>query len=485
MDVDPELTPEDREALERLRKFSEEQGKKKRQAPARPDRYNYLPGFDDQGRKYPVHHPERPHRERSGSEEVEALSREGQSALQREYRVFRTGRDVPEGASPARRRVRDADDMHQDEQPNTATSARQLRERATRRDDVAAPHQVVGCLLAGAVGDALGAPVEFVSIGQIRAQFGPDGVTDYEPAYGRRGRITDDTQMTLFTLEGIIRAHHRGRTRGIVGTVEVVHWAYLRWLHTQGGSFGRSDRKGWLITNADLFHTRAPGNTCLSALRATAEHGLGTIDHPLNDSKGCGAVMRAAPVALWPGSAAEVFRLSAQIGALTHGHPSGYLSAGVLAVIVQQLFRGGDLPEAVATARIELTNWRGHEEQLAALDAAVALAERGRPTPEAIERLGGGWVGEEALAIALCAALSARDLPDGLLLAVNHSGDSDSTGSICGNILGAHDGVAAIPQRWLDGLELREVIETLARDAVTEFTRTPGSDDWWARYPGD
>src|SRR5215203_2581226 len=51
--------------------------------------------------------------------------------------------------------------------------------------------QFQGCLLGGAVGDALGAPVEFMSLSAIRAQFGPRGVRDFVPAYGRVGAITD------------------------------------------------------------------------------------------------------------------------------------------------------------------------------------------------------------------------------------------------------------------------------------------------------
>ncbi len=90
-----------------------------------------------------------------------------------------------------------------------------------------------GCLLGGAVGDALGASVEFLSLGEIRARFGAAGIRDYAPAYGRIGAITDDTQMTLFTAEGLLRAHNRGTQKGIVHTPTVVHHAYLRWLETQ------------------------------------------------------------------------------------------------------------------------------------------------------------------------------------------------------------------------------------------------------------
>ena len=62
--------------------------------------------------------------------------------------------------------------------------------------------RIRGALLAGAVGDALGAPVEFMSLTEILRQFGPDGIGDYVPYAGRPGAITDDTQMTLFTAEG-------------------------------------------------------------------------------------------------------------------------------------------------------------------------------------------------------------------------------------------------------------------------------------------
>ncbi|PSL54897.1 ADP-ribosylglycohydrolase [Saccharothrix carnea] len=320
-----------------------------------------------------------------------------------------------------------------------------------------------GSLLAGAVGDALGGSIEFDRIDRIRGRFGPAGLTDYAPAYGRLGAITDDTQMTLFTLEGLLLARKRGSD-----PVHEVRVAYARWLRTQGGPEVTPD--GWLLDVPELHDRRAPGNTCLTALRSGV---LGTVDTPINDSKGCGAVMRAAPVALWSDDVREVFDLAAATGALTHGHPSGYLSAGVLAVLVQQVLAGVALPAAIEQARAELIRWDGHEEQLALLDLAVELGVGGvRPTPEVIETtLGGGWVGEEALAIAVLTALAARDLADGLLLAVNHSGDSDSTGALCGNLLGARDGVEAIPAHWLETLELRDVVERLADDAVSAFER--------------
>lgn len=84
---------------------------------------------------------------------------------------------------------------------------------------------------------------------------------------------------------------------------------------------------------------------------------------------------------------------------------------------------------------------------------------------EAIELIGGGWVGDEALAIALyCAAKYFDDFEKAMIAAVNHSGDSDSTGAITGNILGAVLGYEALPDFYKKDLELHDVILAVADD---------------------
>jgi ADP-ribosyl-[dinitrogen reductase] hydrolase len=354
-----------------------------------------------------------------------------------------------------------------------------------------------GSLLAGAIGDALGAKTEFDSIDRIREIAGPAGITDLIPAYGGIGRITDDTQMTLFTLEGLIRAHAgRRREQGSFATAPVeqsLQQAYQRWLHTQGVSWDRArgphdtstEPDGWLIGNRELFSRRAPGLTCFSELEAYGKTGVRAgIDKPVNNSKGCGGVMRAAPVALWSDDLAEVFRLGAESAALTHGHPSGYLSSGAFAVIVHELLQGKPLLDAVATARGELEKYQGHEEQSVALDQALALARQGAPTPEKLETLGQGNIGETALSMSVYVALTTTDANSALLVSVNHSGDSDSTGSVCGNLVGAMYGEQALRPDWLEKLELAGVIGQLADDALAEFwPDAPGDDRWYVRYP--
>ncbi|SHF42951.1 ADP-ribosylglycohydrolase family protein [Streptoalloteichus hindustanus] len=356
--------------------------------------------------------------------------------------------------------------------------------------------RVLGCLLGGALGDALGAPVEFAALDEIRARFGPHGPDAPAEAFGRRGAITDDTQMTLFTVDGLVRAGVARRFRGERDPLLPVQHAYQRWLHTQGVPWEEAagpfladcpEPDGWLVRVPELFDRRAPGKTCLRSLDTFARTGTpATFAHRINDSKGCGGVMRAAPAALWSTDLSEVFRVGATIAALTHSHPSGFLPAGALAVIVRQLLWDQPLERALWSAMAELRRWPRHEETETALHRAFQLAQRGAPAPEEVERhLGGGWVGEEALAIALCAALVADDDVElALRIAVNHSGDSDSTGAICGNIVGATLGASRLPARWLAGLELRSVIEELAGDAAAEFGSTPPRDEeWLRRYP--
>lgn len=355
----------------------------------------------------------------------------------------------------------------------------------------------LGCLLGGAVGDALGAPVEFMTRDEILHEFGSRGIAGYAPAYGGLGKITDDTQMTLFTAEGLLRAWVRGCFKGISTYTGVTAHAYMRWLQTQGERpnadliFG-DEEPGWLFRQKALHSSRAPGNTCLSALRTMPS--LGTPAQ--NDSKGCGGVMRVAPVGLYAWTRhnhpADTFQLGAEIAALTHGHPTGQLTSGAMAVLIQALTDGASLTDALAVAKTILRQHDDHEESLRAIEQAETLAATKIEPHKAIAQLGRGWVAEEALGIAIYCALAARSFKSGVLMAVNHDGDSDSTGAMAGNLLGAMYGVKSIPEEWLTPLELREVITELAEDLhdymswdIGEYAEDEALNERiWNKYPG-
>lgn len=324
-------------------------------------------------------------------------------------------------------------------------------------------------LLGGAIGDALGYTVEFMKLDEIKAKFGEEGITELElNPYSGKAMVSDDTQMTLFTADGLIWAFDRMSERGIGSYAgSGVYQSYLRWLYTQTKSLPDEhydwlldpqphEEKGSILVHKELFSARAPGNTCLSALESNK---MGTMERPINDSKGCGGVMRVAPVGLFLNRNPEqAFTVAAEVAAITHGHPSGYLSAGALAVIVAELLNGKSLAESAQSAMAILKEYPQHDETLTALKHAIELADSDESPVNAIAKLGQGWVAEEALAISLYCALKEPDFKRALILSVNHDGDSDSTGAICGNILGARYGLEVVPEQWANQVELKELI---------------------------
>lgn len=315
-----------------------------------------------------------------------------------------------------------------------------------------------GCMLGAAVGDAIGLPVEFDRLDAIRRKYGPAGIKGYDRCYGGIGKFSDDTQMSLFTAEGLIWAD-----AGEYDLVTAGAQALINWLETQGVRNPRlaPERIG-LVIRADLHQRRAPGSTCLSSLRA-----MPTLGAPANnDSKGCGAVMRMHPVGLYCWAkgftTAGTMKIANTLGGLTHAHESGYLSGGAMAVIVRALLNGFSLSDAAWQALQELGDCQGGQETIDAINMAIELAATDTNPDAAIYTLGEGWVGEEALAIALYCALKADSFKEGVLMAANHNGDSDSTASIAGALLGLIHGDAGIPAEWIRDLELADVISQMA-----------------------
>lgn len=309
--------------------------------------------------------------------------------------------------------------------------------------------QFRGCLLAGGCGDALGLSAEFLTLDEIRKQYGPKGVTNMEE--GRyAGAISDDTQMTMFVAEGLLMA-----CRERLDVCDEVESELLEWYKTQKPGAKPPKGSDELLHDTRLYSRRAPGDTNLASLKARAPGKT-----PQNESKGCGAVMRSAPFGLLP--MGDAWGHARRCAELTHGHQASSDSAGLLAEIIELIVDGMTIKRAV------LRTWRRrrsqcHPDVQVAVDRALSASRVQKPpSAEIVESLGQGWVAEEALAIAIYCSMKAKNVRQGILLAVNHGGDSDSTGAITGNILGASRGEAAIPRAWLEVLELRDVLTELA-----------------------
>lgn len=247
------------------------------------------------------------------------------------------------------------------------------------------------CLLGGALGDALGADIEFMSLAQIRHRH-PRGFEELPWHDGVHGAITDDTQI---------------------------------------GDLAR------------------------------------------NQSKGCGTIMRVAPLAFMERD--QIKSMAMETSALTHGHRTGQEAAAAWALILADLACGAEI-DAAAARQIGAFG----PETNRAIRRALQAPRDG--AAETVETLGGGWVAEEALSIALYACLCARDLVHGLTIAVMHSGDSDSTGAIAGNALGLIFPDETLDHPWAQQVECADVIGKISADLALALTGRAGvlSND----YPG-
>lgn len=343
-----------------------------------------------------------------------------------------------------------------------------------------------GCLLGGAVGDALGYPVEFMKENGIFREYGKMGIQTLSQA-GNPAVISDDTQMTLFAANALL---HSASTP--CDWREDLLRAYQEWLGTQGDACCIRDDprpRMWLYEVRELHAARAPGNTCLSAIRRTA--GKREPFFADNNSKGCGTVMRAAPYGLYVGydpvhsrgdDTYTVSRMARADAELTHGHPAAREASVLLANLIWEIVHYRQHRCEPLEAAVYHCCW-GESRDL--LEKAVALAlDQNVPDLDGIHQLGEGWVGDEALAIAVfCAVRHQNDFAAGIRAAVNHKGDSDSTGAICGNILGAWLGEEAVEKAFdLKRLELADVTRTIADDLYRleeGLIPKPGEDREW------
>lgn len=381
--------------------------------------------------------------------------------------------------------------------------------------------KIRGCLMAGAAGDALGYEVEFMRRRAILSRFGENGITKFALDRNGKALISDDTQMTLFTANGMLMGLTRGYMRGIGGRPEkYVDIAYLDWYYTQTGKKREmlidDWHPTWLRDLPEMAHLRAPGNTCLSACES-----LFRGEKAQNNSKGCGGIMRVAPMALLNAGYAsrnengysieELAEAGGEIAEVTHKHPLGFLPASLLTVLLYKIVPMSpkqvceDIDSIVADTvnildRIYKGKYDADKRYLKELTTkAMRLAHSDVADAIAICQLGEGWVAEETWAIALyCAIRHIDSVEDAIIASVNHDGDSDSTGSVCGNIMGAIYGYEHIKERNIfcpegkqleNTLELSEIILALADDLstgciISEYDPidTPEKRQWYERY---
>ena len=306
-----------------------------------------------------------------------------------------------------------------------------------------------GCLLGGAVGDVLGAGC---------------------------GSITADTQLTLFTAEGILRAETRNNEKGVCDPVSVMRYAYLRWLKTQNGllrenPFPEALNSGWLIHEKKLYADGAPEKALVSALENSLEG-----ERVRNDSKGCSAVVRMAPAGLFL-EPRKAYDCGCRFASITHGHPTAVTSAGAFAMLIAELLSGKPLDDALDQVMAHLEDQPDARETRAALEKAR--------TTENMSEFENCRFAEEVLAAGVfCALKYPWNFTKGVLLAAYLGG---SAGSVAGNIIGVINGRSSIPAPWISSLRERRIVSRIADDLWKRFEVDPEghvTEKWWNAYPG-
>lgn len=291
-----------------------------------------------------------------------------------------------------------------------------------------------GMIFGLAIGDALGRPAEFLSLPRVKEVYGPEGITDLPgPAL-----FTDDTQMSIAVAEALIKAGEQD----LEAIMSAVKDEFIKWRHSPDND-------------------RAPGHTCLRGVD-NMEQGFPWDVSGLENSKGCGSAMRAAPIGyLYQNNPQKLKEVAHATGICTHRHPAAD-AACIGAAYLVKLALDGIAPESMINKLLAFTYGISGEFDQAILKVKSCLGWENEE--EALKYLGEGWVGEEAVALALyCFLRYAGKYEKVVILGANTNGDSDSIACIAGSISGAYLGIEAIPKTWVKKIEKSEYLNCLAK----------------------
>ncbi len=290
-----------------------------------------------------------------------------------------------------------------------------------------------GILYGLAIGDALGRLTEFKSLSRIKSEYGDVGITDLpEPAL-----FTDDTQMSVAIAEALVETGERDVDSIMAG----VRDEFIKWLHSPENN-------------------RAPGNACLTGVR-NMEAGKHWSESGISRSKGCGSAMRVAPIGyLYQDDPEKLKAVAHTTGICTHGHPTAD-AACIGAAYLVKLALDGTKPDDMVPSLLPFT--KGISEEFFRAILKIEKCLDWEDEEKALSYLGEGWIGEEAVALALyCFLRYPRDYEKVVVRGANTNGDSDSIACIGGSISGAYLGIDAVPRGWVQRIEKTEYIGGLA-----------------------
>ena len=344
-----------------------------------------------------------------------------------------------------------------------------------------------GCLLGLAVGDAMGMPVDDMTLAQIRENYGPHGLLGYD-LRSDYAEITSYTQVAAFICNALLLSVSRGKGDK---KLDYVKLGLREWTRSQ--QFAR-DPEGsycWVAKLPAFRRRHCRDARMLDTLRLAA---MGFPDRGTNSYSAPGSLTSAVAVGMFYNSQRmtppQIGELSAQIVSLTHGDPTAFLSAAVLSYAIAGILMEPKLP--LETQFLSAISAMEHQfrgkypeaaEVAATLKAAVRRAEAAEPMNQVMEDLQ-CYKALNCLAGAIYASLAnQKDFDTAMITAVNHSGYSSAVAAITGAILGAKMGYSALPEFYVESLEPVNALCQLADDMVSG---TPAKglfdDDWDHKY---
>ncbi|MCQ1534345.1 ADP-ribosylglycohydrolase family protein [Methanosarcina sp. KYL-1] len=295
-----------------------------------------------------------------------------------------------------------------------------------------------GYLFGSACADALGRPVEHLSLEQIKEKYGDRGILELSP----NSPWTDDTQLMLVLSRGLLR----GAELELSELMDKIAEELVLWLDEPDLGAGATSKGAAL------------------RLKAGTDRGESGIE-----SKTCGSLMRVGILGfIYRNDSERLVRAASFSGKMTHSHPTAD-AASIAGAYAVKLALDGVEPVDMFGSLLQVTEGIS-EEFTEALNCSYELAYGGLDDEGALRKIGQGWYADETFAMAyFCMLRYPDDYKKAVQTAVNITGDSDSVASVAGGILGALLGIDAVPIVWVEALKWKGELEAMVGPLLGKY----------------
>ena len=358
-----------------------------------------------------------------------------------------------------------------------------------------------GCLLGLAVGDAMGYTIDTKSWAEIQEDYGPNGLLGYDLVNGY-AEVSSHTQIAAFTCNGLLLGLTRGQVYGKMAPyVMYAGLGQQEWAIGQRRYDQPSRNHCWVFRIPELRRRHCTDTRMVETLNRglKGERGkLGTLETPINHRDTPASITSAVAAGLFADprrmEQPEIDRLGAECVALTHGDPLAFLPGAAIAHIITRCLQDHETPlrriieESLTALDDQFSReYRQTAQVIAAVKNALTYVDDYALFPvDAMDKLRCD-TGADVLAGAVYAALVyERDFDSAMIVAANHSGRSAAVAAIAGAILGARCGEEALPDFYMEGLEISATLLELADDLLQGCPMTRGNKlfdgDWDRKY---